>query len=89
MNTGLQDAANLGWKLAAVLRGAPQALLDSYHGERYPVGRSVLRSSGALIRARPPRRPADAHPPRRVHRLDRHRHHRPAPHPGRARRAAR
>ncbi|MFB4269702.1 FAD-dependent monooxygenase [Nonomuraea sp. GTA35] len=51
MNTGLQDAANLGWKLAAVLRGAPQELLDTYHGERYPVGRSVLRSSGALIRA--------------------------------------
>ncbi|NRQ32384.1 FAD-dependent oxidoreductase [Nonomuraea sp. NN258] len=51
MNTGLQDAANLGWKLAAVLRGAPDALLDTYHGERHPVGHAVLRSSGALIRA--------------------------------------
>ncbi|MFH8403181.1 FAD-dependent monooxygenase [Streptomyces sp. NPDC018019] len=51
MNTGLQDAANLSWKLAAVLRGdAPDSLLDSYHGERHPVGRMVLRSSGAIIR---------------------------------------
>ena len=51
MNTGIQDAANLSWKLAANLRGgAAAALLDSYHGERHPVGRMVLRSSGALIR---------------------------------------
>lgn len=51
MNTGLQDAANLSWKLAAVLRGAPATLLDTYQTERHPVGRSVLRSSGAIIRA--------------------------------------
>ncbi|MEU9356961.1 FAD-dependent oxidoreductase [Streptomyces sp. NPDC048301] len=53
MNTGLQDAANLSWKLAAVLRGssgAPEALLDSYHAERHPVGAQVLRASGAIIR---------------------------------------
>ncbi|MEU2788386.1 FAD-dependent monooxygenase [Streptomyces sp. NPDC007100] len=51
MNTGLQDAANLGWKLAAVLRGdAADSLLDSYHAERHPVGKMVLRSSGAVIR---------------------------------------
>ncbi|MUN42163.1 FAD-dependent monooxygenase [Actinomadura litoris] len=51
MNTGLQDAANLGWKLAAQVRGwAPPWLLDSYHAERYPVGRFVLRGSGALLR---------------------------------------
>lgn len=53
MNTGLQDAANLGWKLAAVLNGRasdPDRLLDSYHAERHPVGRMVLRSSGALVR---------------------------------------
>ncbi len=51
MNTGLQDAANLSWKLTAVLRDwAPDALLDSYQTERHPVGRTVLRSSGALIR---------------------------------------
>ncbi|TDV57271.1 FAD binding domain-containing protein [Actinophytocola oryzae] len=47
----MQDAANLSWKLAAVLRGAPEALLDSYQSERHPVGRAVLRSSGAIIRA--------------------------------------
>ncbi|MGP2437386.1 FAD-dependent monooxygenase [Streptomyces sp. JW3] len=51
MNTGLQDAANLSWKLAAVLHGrAPDTLLDSYQSERHPVGRSVLRSSGGMIR---------------------------------------
>ncbi|MFG2114862.1 FAD-dependent monooxygenase [Streptomyces sp. NPDC048718] len=53
MNTGLQDAANLSWKLAAVLHGEapdPDALLDTYQAERHPVGTQVLRSSGALIR---------------------------------------
>jgi 2-polyprenyl-6-methoxyphenol hydroxylase-like FAD-dependent oxidoreductase len=51
MNTGLQDAANLGWKLAATVHGwAPDDLLDSYHAERYPVGRGVVRGSGALLR---------------------------------------
>jgi 2-polyprenyl-6-methoxyphenol hydroxylase-like FAD-dependent oxidoreductase len=51
MNTGLQDAANLGWKLAAVVAGwAPDGLLDSYQAERHPVGRSVLRTSGTLLR---------------------------------------
>ncbi|UQX01889.1 FAD-dependent monooxygenase [Streptomyces sp. RerS4] len=53
MNTGLQDAANLSWKLASVLRGDapdPEALLDSYQSERHPVGKNVLRSSGALVR---------------------------------------
>jgi 2-polyprenyl-6-methoxyphenol hydroxylase-like FAD-dependent oxidoreductase len=51
MNAGLQDAANLGWKLAAAVHGgAPVGLLDSYHTERYPVGRAVLRGSGALLR---------------------------------------
>ncbi|MGW5425168.1 FAD-dependent oxidoreductase [Streptomyces sp. NPDC003943] len=53
MNTGLQDAANLSWKLAAVLRGEasdPEALLDSYQAERHPVGSRVLRSSGAIVR---------------------------------------
>jgi 2-polyprenyl-6-methoxyphenol hydroxylase-like FAD-dependent oxidoreductase len=52
MNTGLQDAANLGWKLAAVVHGrAGDELLDSYHDERRPVGRMVLQMSGGLIRA--------------------------------------
>ncbi|MFF3250417.1 FAD-dependent monooxygenase [Actinacidiphila glaucinigra] len=51
MNTSIQDSANLGWKLAAVLRDrAPEALLDTYEAERHPVGRRVLRMSGALLR---------------------------------------
>ncbi|TDC46803.1 FAD-dependent oxidoreductase [Actinomadura sp. KC345] len=51
MNTGIQDAANLGWKLAAELRGwAPSWLLDSYHEERHPIGRLVVRGSGAALR---------------------------------------
>jgi hypothetical protein len=51
MNTGIQDAANLGWKLAAAVNGtATPGLLDSYQAERHPVGRLVLRSSGAIIR---------------------------------------
>jgi 2-polyprenyl-6-methoxyphenol hydroxylase-like FAD-dependent oxidoreductase len=51
MNTSIQDAANLGWKLAATVHGwAPPGLLDTYHAERHPVGRQVLRGSGALLR---------------------------------------
>ncbi|MFI5613369.1 FAD-dependent monooxygenase [Amycolatopsis sp. NPDC051903] len=51
MNTGLQDAANLSWKLAEVLAGRmPESLLDTYESERHPIGRLVLRSSGAIIR---------------------------------------
>ncbi|SHK94997.1 FAD-dependent oxidoreductase [Streptomyces yunnanensis] len=51
MNVGLQDAANLSWKLAAVVKGhSPDHLLDSYQDERHPVGTAVLRSSGAIIR---------------------------------------
>lgn len=42
MNTGVQDAYNLGWKLGLVLRGAHPALLDSYEEERLPVAASVL-----------------------------------------------
>jgi 2-polyprenyl-6-methoxyphenol hydroxylase-like FAD-dependent oxidoreductase len=51
MNTGLQDAANLGWKLAADLQGwARTSLLDSYQQERHPVGQLVLRLSGGMLR---------------------------------------
>jgi pentachlorophenol monooxygenase len=50
MNTGIQDAANLGWKLAAALAGADPAILDSYQAERHPVGAMVLRTSGATAR---------------------------------------
>lgn len=59
MNTGLQDAANLGWKLAAVVKGsAPESLLDSYQAERHPVGKAVLRSSGGLVRLARAQNPA-------------------------------
>ncbi|SEG95966.1 2-polyprenyl-6-methoxyphenol hydroxylase [Nonomuraea solani] len=52
MNTGLQDAANLSWKLVAVLRdGAGDRLLDTYQAERHAVGKLVLRMSGTLVRA--------------------------------------
>ncbi|MFI6475404.1 FAD-dependent monooxygenase [Streptomyces sp. NPDC050516] len=45
MNTGMQDALNLGWKLAAAVHGwAPKNLLDTYHAERHPAGAAVLRN---------------------------------------------
>ncbi|MFF4370591.1 FAD-dependent monooxygenase [Streptomyces sp. NPDC001594] len=54
LNMGVQDAVNLGWKLASVVRGdAPETLLDSYHDERHPVGERVLhntRAQAALAR---------------------------------------
>lgn len=50
MNTGIQDAANLGWKLAATIRGwAPAGLLDTYHTERHPVGEFVCGNVRAQI----------------------------------------
>ncbi|GAB3617760.1 FAD-dependent oxidoreductase [Okibacterium endophyticum] len=51
MNTGIQDAYNLGWKLAEVLRGAPEPLLDTYEEERMPVAEHVLASTTARGRA--------------------------------------
>jgi 2-polyprenyl-6-methoxyphenol hydroxylase-like FAD-dependent oxidoreductase len=50
LNTGVQDAVNLGWKLAQVVkRSAPESLLDSYHAERHPVAARVLRNTMAQI----------------------------------------
>jgi len=50
LNLGVQDAVNLGWKLARVVRGtAPDALLDSYHAERHPVAARVLRTTLAQV----------------------------------------
>ncbi|SFF47268.1 2-polyprenyl-6-methoxyphenol hydroxylase [Actinacidiphila alni] len=49
MNTGVQDAYNLGWKLAHVLAGAPDGLLDSYEQERLPAAADVLGFSSRLI----------------------------------------
>jgi len=48
LNTGMQDAYNLGWKLAAVLSGADEALIDSYEAERLPVAADVLGISTRL-----------------------------------------
>ncbi|MFE1959384.1 FAD-dependent monooxygenase [Streptomyces sp. NPDC059479] len=48
LNTGVQDAYNLGWKLAQVLAGAPERLLDTYEGERRPVAMAVLGRSSQL-----------------------------------------
>ena len=46
MNTGIQEAFNLGWKIARTLVGfAPDRLLDTYHAERHPIERDVLRQS--------------------------------------------
>ncbi len=48
LNLGVQDAVNLGWKLAQVIRGAsPDSLLDTYHAERHPVGARVLKGTMA------------------------------------------
>ncbi|MFD3926292.1 rifampin monooxygenase [Streptomyces sp. NPDC058614] len=50
LNLGVQDAFNLGWKLAAAVNGwAPEGLLDSYHTERHPVGAAVLANTRAGI----------------------------------------
>ena len=58
LNTGVQDAVNLGWKLAQVVRGvAPDSLLDTYHDERHPVAARVLRTTMAQVALM---RPGDA-----------------------------
>jgi hypothetical protein len=50
LNTGVQDAVNLGWKLAQVVKGiSPDSLLDSYHAERHPVAARVLRNTMAQV----------------------------------------
>jgi len=50
LNTGVQDAVNLGWKLAQVVnKTSPESLLDTYHAERYPVGAQVLNNTMAQV----------------------------------------
>ncbi len=50
LNIGVQDAVNLGWKLAQVINGtSPDSLLDTYHAERHPVGARVLRTTMAQV----------------------------------------
>ena len=61
LNTGVQDAVNLGWKLAQVVNGtSPESLLDTYHAERHPVGARVLQQHHGAGRAQPHRRPHQA-----------------------------
>jgi 2-polyprenyl-6-methoxyphenol hydroxylase-like FAD-dependent oxidoreductase len=51
LQTGVQDAVNLGWKLAQVVKGtSPESLLDTYHAERHPVAARVLRNTMASSR---------------------------------------
>jgi 2-polyprenyl-6-methoxyphenol hydroxylase-like FAD-dependent oxidoreductase len=58
LNTGVQDAVNLGWKLAQVVKGvSASSLLDTYHAERHPVAARVLRNTMAQVALM---RPADA-----------------------------
>ncbi|MDQ3714938.1 MAG: FAD-dependent monooxygenase [Actinomycetota bacterium] len=55
LNTGVQDAVNLGWKLAQVVhRTSPENLLDTYHAERHPVAARVLRNTMAQVALRRP-----------------------------------
>jgi len=55
LNIGVQDAVNLGWKLAQVLHGtSPESLLDTYHLERHPVAARVLRNTMAQSALRRP-----------------------------------
>jgi hypothetical protein len=50
LNTGVQDAVNLGWKLAQVVKGiSPDSILDTYHAERHPVAARVLHSTMAQV----------------------------------------
>lgn len=64
LNLGLGDAMNLGWKLAATIRGdAPDGLLDTYSSERHPIGAKVLdwsRAQVALMRPSPSSRALEA-----------------------------
>jgi 3-(3-hydroxy-phenyl)propionate hydroxylase len=55
LNVGVQDAVNLGWKLAQVIkRISPDSLLDSYHAERHPIAAGVLRNTMAQMALRRP-----------------------------------
>lgn len=53
LNIGVQDAVNLGWKLAQVVNGiSPESLLDSYHSERHPIAARVLKNTMAQVALR-------------------------------------
>lgn len=55
LQIGVQDAVNLGWKLAQVIKGrSPESLLDTYHAERHPVAARMLRNTMASVALRRP-----------------------------------
>ncbi|MEE6140665.1 FAD-dependent monooxygenase [Mycobacterium sp. 050128] len=60
LNTGIQDAVNLGWKLAQVINATPESLLDTYHAERHPVAASVLHNTMAQTALNGPGERVDA-----------------------------
>ncbi len=61
LNTSVQDAYNLGWKLGAVLGGAPTGLLDTYETERRPIAAGVLNLSTGLLKSGDARRGRENH----------------------------
>jgi 2-polyprenyl-6-methoxyphenol hydroxylase-like FAD-dependent oxidoreductase len=67
LNTSVQDAYNLGWKLAAVVSGAPEALLDSYEDERRPIAAGMLGLANKLFDAA---KRGEMRRGREVHQLD-------------------
>lgn len=67
LNTSVQDAYNFGWKLAAVVAGAPAVLLDSYEEERQPIAASMLGLASKLLEAA---KQGDMRRGREVHQLD-------------------
>ncbi len=67
LNTGVQDAYNLGWKIGAVLNGAPNSLLDSYEAERRPIAEAMLGLSTKLLDAA---KRGEMRRGREVHQLD-------------------
>lgn len=67
LNTSVQDAYNLGWKVAAVLAGAPDALLETYEEERRPIAAAMLGQSTGLLEAA---KRGDMRRGREVHQLD-------------------
>ncbi|WP_312257558.1 FAD-dependent oxidoreductase [Stutzerimonas nitrititolerans] len=81
LNTSVQDAYNLGWKLAAVLAGAPETLLETYEAERRPVAADVLGLSTRLLAGF---KAGDNRRPREVQQLDIGYHHSPLSLPSQA-----
>lgn len=61
MNTGIQDAANLAWKIALAWKGGPTSLVETYQDERHAIGRAVVKASGRMLRAAMIKNPVARH----------------------------